>query len=607
MAPYVLQRNSMPWTTKRPLSLTLLLMYSVIGRGASGDTQTPLPVIDDQIFDEERLHVNTTSGRFTGFVAHRRTPHPVDVWLGIPFAERPTGALRFKPPIPLINSHSSFNRSLRMAWKFGDACPQPASPDIPVPISEDCLSLNIYRPARSPRALSSHSSRPLLPTLVWVHGGGLSYGTSAQYDGTTIVSHGHKIGKPILLITINYRLNSFGFLNSEALPLTDLSVGLKDQIAALKWLQANLKAFGGNPQKVTIWGQSAGGFSVSLLMTYLPRTQTLFRAAIMDSGAPTSHTVPPVSVYDLPGLPFDLLTRFTGCDQEIGLNVSPEESIECLRRLPMESLIYATNAVTRYGPYRRQVSVWGPCWKPGSFIDKRPSKRLQNGQFLNMPVLMGTNKDEGTLFAIGAGLNSPHNVSDKYFFDYMSNSSILNHEAVDSSVFREVAKLYPDDPEVGSPFETGNKTFGLPSKFKRLAAWFGDLHYQAPRRFWASRTSKRQDTYVYFFNGPRNSSSPLYAGVPHSSEIQLIFGSGWYQDLGDDEKMVTHQLAEKMRTYYIDFVYDLNPGPDWPLYEPSRRLVMKLDKYNSSVIKDDWRMEQISYLNSQQALDTFNT
>lgn len=327
----------------------------------------------------------------------------------------------------------------------------------------------------------------------------------------------------------------------------------------------------------------------------------------MDSGAPTSHTVPPVSVYDLPELPFNLLTKFTGCYQEDGLGASPEASIECLRNLPVESLMDATNAVTRYGPYPRQVSVWGPCWKTGSFIDERPSKRLQNDRFLNIPVLMGTNKDEGTLFAIGAALNAPKNDSDEYFFEYMSNSSILNHEAVDSSVFREVAKLYPNDPQVGSPFGTGNQTFGFPAKFKRLAAWFGDLHYQAPRRFWASRTSRRQDTYVYYFNGPRNNSSPLYSGVPHSSEIQLIFGSGWYQDLEDDEKVVTSQLAEKMRTYYINFVHDLDPGPDWPLYKPSTRLVMKLDKYNSSVIEDDWRLEQLSYLNSQQALDTFDT
>lgn len=605
MAPHILEGHSVSSTTKRILLLTLLLIYPVIGRGASDHAQTPLPIIDDEIFDQERLQVNTTSGRFTGFIAHRTTAHPVDVWLGIPYAETPTGALRFKPPVPLVNSRSSANESLQTAWKFGDACPQPASPNVPVPISEDCLSLNIFRPARSLRTRSS--SRPLLPTLVWIHGGGLSYGTSAQYDGTTIVSHGHKIGKPILLITINYRLNSFGFLNSEALPLTDLSVGLKDQLAALEWLQVNLKAFGGNPEKVTIWGQSAGGFSVSLLMTYLPRSQSLFRAAIMDSGAPTSHTVPPVSVYDLPELPFNLLTKFTGCYQEDGLGASPEASIECLRNLPVESLMDATNAVTRYGPYPRQVSVWGPCWKTGSFIDERPSKRLQNDRFLNIPVLMGTNKDEGTLFAIGAALNAPKNDSDEYFFEYMSNSSILNHEAVDSSVFREVAKLYPNDPQVGSPFGTGNQTFGFPAKFKRLAAWFGDLHYQAPRRFWASRTSRRQDTYVYYFNGPRNNSSPLYSGVPHSSEIQLIFGSGWYQDLEDDEKVVTSQLAEKMRTYYINFVHDLDPGPDWPLYKPSTRLVMKLDKYNSSVIEDDWRLEQLSYLNSQQALDTFDT
>ncbi|KAG0148766.1 hypothetical protein CROQUDRAFT_691971 [Cronartium quercuum f. sp. fusiforme G11] len=611
-------RNILGWNTAQTFILAVLLVFiypfhfSNASHGRVHAGQTPLSVINDVLFDHH-LQINTTSGVFTGLATHLTTSNPIDIWLGIPYAEKPIGALRFKAPIPLIHPHqkSVIEQApvVKTAWEFGDACPQPASSDIPVPISEDCLSLNIYRPAKPvkrPSPLTSDKGT-LLPVLVWIHGGGLSYGSSAEYDGSTIVSHSHEMGKPILLITLNYRLNSYGFLNTDTLPVEDLSVGLKDQLAALSWIQVNIAAFGGDPQKVTLWGQSAGGFSVSLLMTYLTQSQRLFRAAIMDSGAPTSHTVPPVAVYDLPELPYNLLLKFTGCDESNNGKATSQSSLECLRSLPTDVLTNATTKVSKYGPYPKQVSVWGPCWKNGAFVDKRPSKRLQEGDFLNMPVLMGTNKDEGTVFAIRAANDAPAEASDQYMFAYMSNSSILDFKVVDPKVYQKVAEIYPDVPKLGSPYGTGNQTFGLPSSFKRLASWFGDLHYQAPRRLWSSKTSPRQDTYVYFFNGPRNTSDPSYRGVPHSSEILLIFGRGWYQDLDDEEKVLAHRLAKKMRTYYINFVNDLNPGGDWPLYKPSSRRVMKLDKYNTMVIDDDWRVEQIAYLNSQEALDTFYT
>lgn len=603
----------------------LFLLIHAIHHGAAINT----------LYNQSQLEINTTSGRFIGLSTHLETPHPVTCWLGIPYAEKPIGALRYKAPIPLIDQSQFADEPLQTAWDFGDACPQGPSPDIPVPISEDCLSLNIYRPTKPPKPRTSQSSDPLLPILVWIHGGGLTYGASSQYDGSAIVSHSHEIKKPIVVITINYRLNSFGFLASDTLPVEDLSAGLQDQIAALKWIEVNAAAFGGDSKKVTIWGQSGGAFSVGLLMTYLPQSQTLFRASIMDSGGATSHPVPPVEIYDEPEFPYHVLLNFTGCDNPTSNAI---DSLKCLRSLPEEVLTNVTGRLTQYGRFKKQI-IWNPSWKNGSWINQRPSQNLKSGNFLKIPVIMGCNKDEGTFGGLGAvpswsdqadhdfnrftDMSNPtsqktmilatemqksksSNESDSLLSALITNSSVFDLRTLNSTALSKLVELYPDQPEIGAPYDTGNRTFGLPSSFKRLAAWFGDAHYEAPRRLMSSITSPRQSTYVYRFTGPRNTSESSFLGIHHSAEFALIFDSGWYQDLTDEDKIATYSLARKMRTYYVNFVNDLDPGNDWPLYKPDSKLVMKLDKYNSSVIKDDWRVEPMNYMNSQPVLDMYS-
>ncbi|KAH9822623.1 carboxylesterase [Melampsora americana] len=595
------------------------------------------------LFNQSQLEIKTTSGRFIGLSTHLETPHPVTCWLGIPYAEKPIGKLRYKAPIPLIvdveqdEKKTDGSEPIQTAWDFGDACPQGASPDIPVSISEDCLSLNIYRPTQAPNQNEKVSSDSLLPILVWIHGGGLTYGSSSQYDGSTIVSDSHEMKKPIVVITINYRLNSFGFLSSDSMPVEDLSVGLQDQIAALRWIEVNAISFGGDSKKVTIWGQSAGAYSVGLLMTYLPQSQTLFRAAIMDSGGATSHPVPPVAVYDEPEFPFHVLLNYTGCDDLSKPNST--DPLECLRSLPEETLTNLTGQLTQYGRFQKQI-IWNPTYKAHSWIDQRPSKKIRSGHFLQIPVIMGANQDEGTYGAIGAvpgwgdqvdhdfnrftdmsnpTLKKPLMIStsknqdlmtstqsDQLLSDFISNSSVFDLRTINQTGLNQLIQLYPDQAELGAPYGTGNQTFGLPSSFKRLAAWFGDAHYEAPRRLMSSITSSRQNTYVYRFTGPRNSSESSFLGIHHSAEFGLIFNSVWYQDLTDDDKIATYALARRMRRYYINFVHDLQPGKDWPLYKPESQLVMRLDKYNSSIIKDDWRVEPMKLMNSELILDMYS-
>ncbi|EGG02502.1 carboxylesterase [Melampsora larici-populina 98AG31] len=546
------------------------------------------------LYNESQLQINTTSGRFIGLSTHLETPHPVSCWLGIPYAEKPIGPLRYKAPIPLINQtqSSESDQPLQTAWEFGNACPQGPSPDIPVPISEDCLSLNIYKPTEpppSPKQKTFQSSHPLLPILVWIHGGGLTYGSSSQYDGSAIVSHSHGMKKPIIVITINYRLNSFGFLASDTLPVEDLSAGLQDQIAALKWIGVNAASFGGDVKNHRT--------SLELLSWTLVEQQ--------------------------------------GCND---LKSQFMDSLDCLRSLPEKLLTNLTGKLTQYGRFQKQI-IWNPTWKIGSWINQRPSKNLKSNQFLKIPVIMGCNQDEGTYGGIGAvpswsdevihdfnryidtsdpvtqkpmildpnqNQDLSSNESDQLLSTFISNSSVFDLRTSNPNVLNRLIQLYPDQAELGAPYFTGNQTFGLPSSFKRLAAWFGDAHYEAPRRLMSSITSSRQPTYVYRFTGPRNTSESSFLGVHHSAEFALIFDSGWYQDLTDEDKVATYALSKKMRTYYINFVNELDPGKDWPLYKPESKLVMKLDKYNSSIIKDVWRIEAMDYMNSEEVFDMYS-
>ena len=203
-----------------------------------------------------------------------RAQGPLEVFKGIPYAQPPVGRLRWTPPRPLADW-----TGVKPALDFGPACVQPPSPpgniygETPAPMSEDCLSLNVWAPKGADKA----------PVLVWIHGGALVSGSSREptYDGTVLARQG------VVVVSINYRLGVLGWLAHPALSAEsaqDVSgnYGLLDQIAALQWVKRNIAAFGGDPANVTIAGQSAGGLSVMFLMAS-PPARGLFAKAIAES------------------------------------------------------------------------------------------------------------------------------------------------------------------------------------------------------------------------------------------------------------------------------------------------------------------------------------
>ena len=255
------------------------------------------------------LTINTTGGVVQGI-----STSSANEYLGIPYAAPPTGPLRWKAPQP-----ASWSGVLQ-AKTLPPICPQPAGPLGGASLSEDCLYLNVYAPS---------SGGSGLPVMVWIHGGAFKTGTGDTYNGSTLVQSG------VIVVTLNYRLGYLGFLatpglDGESPGGASGDYGLMDQQAALRWVKANARSFGGDPDRVTVFGQSAGGQSV-LDQLVSPTAANLFQRAIVESGG-YAFTLPSLATADAKGVAF---AKAVGCTS--GSDVS------CLRALPVSAIVAQEN------------------------------------------------------------------------------------------------------------------------------------------------------------------------------------------------------------------------------------------------------------------------
>jgi len=293
-----------------------------------------------------------------------------DQFLGIPYAAPPTGGLRWQAPQPAPSW-----RGIRPATSYGGRCAQLASGNGPRVDNEDCLYLNVYTPPGGrPRGPSPTHGRSGLPVLVMIHGGGLTTGAGDQHDGSLIVTTDH-----IIVVSVNYRLGPLGFLDVPGLGTTASTAngnfGLLDQEAALRWVRRNIAAFGGDPAKVTIDGESAGGWSVCALLTS-PPARGLFRGAIMQSGSCFSQSPATAQAASL------AFATQAGCPD-------PATVVACLRALPEATLL---NASTSYQP----TFTYG-----GPELPVADGAAVAAGHYDRVPVLIGTNHNEGRTFSQG--------------------------------------------------------------------------------------------------------------------------------------------------------------------------------------------------------------
>ncbi|KAL4789752.1 Alpha/Beta hydrolase protein [Aspergillus venezuelensis] len=512
--------------------------------------------------------------------------YAVNYFFGVPYAQPPVGNLRLAPSRSLNVSFSE----PRNATHLQPACVQFSAATIDRSTSEDCLTLNVYRP--------SGYENESLAVLVWIYGGGYIQGSNSdpRYNLTFMVQNSIRMKKPVVAVAINYRLNGFGFMGGPVIQDQGLAnLGLRDQRLALHWIQENIDAFGGDPTKVTIWGQSAGAGSVgSQLLAYRGRDDLLFRAAIADSGGPLGFQGPS-NTTQLDS--WTAVLNLTGCTH-------CTDALQCLRNVSLDDF---ANAIENSN---------------GDF-----------GPIYDVPLLIGSNTDEGTGFVESApyiGALPTTAYPDEGSFLELVNASIIDPSAAPAAL-TAISILYPDIPAIGVPYSyhgTLNSSFG--SQYRRAATFAGDNTIHRGRRLSAQMWTKYNvPVYSYLFDQWPIGGLPNTTGTTHFTEMPLIqdneMGSGfeapWYpagsEFAGMDKNF--HALARLMSRMWIAFVHDLDPNehgverhnghliPRWTSYAGTP--VKALSGYGvnlrllstlpglSELEPDTWRAEAIYYLN----------
>ncbi len=505
------------------IALTAVFVVGLVSFAACGD--------DGLELDEVRLDSGVVTGSLNG-----------DIWSfkGIPYAAPPVGDLRWQAPQPVAPWAEP-----RACTAFGPACPQPASAEtfyLAVgETSEDCLYLNVWAPdpssdaAQQARGLQDEDVE-LLPVMVWIHGGSFETGAGsmAVYDGANLASLG------VVAVTINYRLGPLGFLAHPALSAespegSSGNYGLLDQVAALKWVQTNIAAFGGDPQRVTVFGESAGAISILDLLVS-PLAEGLFQRAIAQSGIMLDQG-------------FGVTTNGTLADaEEDGLALAERLGVEAsLAPVDAAAALRSKNPEELLGASGESGSVMeqGLRWKPvadGYVLPDVPTKLWAEGRNHAMPLLIGSNLDEGNLFLQGLTLE---------LAQYQQQM-----EAVFGPYTQEALALYPvkTADDITPAFSRMLTEVGFAST-ARLAA--------------RSMSAAGAPAYLYEFTRVPF-DNPL--GAFHGVEIPYVFGNtSLFSVMGAIEQADVDLSAALMR-YWTSFARSGVPGYEggvaWPAYDP---------------------------------------
>jgi carboxylesterase type B len=365
-----------------------------------------------------------------------------------------------------------------------------------------------------------------------------------RYNLSFIVQQAAEAGRPILGVSINYRLSAWGFLYGKEIQAEGSTMnGFRDQRLALHWVQENIAAFGGDPSKVTIWGESSGATSVGAqLLAYNGRDDKLFRGAIAESGAPIRlDPYPTISSWQPV---YDNITKAAGC-------TTAADSLSCLRTLSTEKMNSIINStVTNRAVYRPLID--------GDFIQAPSAVQLAKGNFVKVPYMIGANTDEGTAFG-----PKQINTTDQYL-------AYLRSQFLDNETATVLSHLYPDIPEIGIPATIQgrpNATIGL--QYKRSCATAGDITMHAGRRLavqsWATQ---KVPAYSYRFNVLVN-GVPFTIGSTHFQEVAFMMyntmGLGYPQNLvpnplGGAERPKYLKLAKLMTRMWIGFIHSGDPN-----------------------------------------------
>ncbi|KAF1967848.1 alpha/beta-hydrolase [Bimuria novae-zelandiae CBS 107.79] len=508
----------------------------------------------------------------------------VETFNGIPFAKPPTGNLRLKPPQPLTSSVGKVDGS-----QIPKACPQfffsLDESNFPTNLlgvilntplfqtvtnaGEDCLTINVQRPAGT-------TSASKLPVLFWIFGGGFELGSTQMYDGSSLVTSSILEGKPIVFVAVNYRVGGFGFLaGKEILKDGSANLGLLDQRLGLKWVADNIAAFGGDPDKVTIWGESSGAISVADQMLLYDGDNTykgkpLFRGGIMNSGS----IVPADPVDGLKGQEiYDLVVSNAGCS-------SSPDTLACLRSKDYTTFLNAVNNVPGILSYN-SVSLSYLPRPDGTALTASPDALVRAGKYTKVPFIIGDQEDEGTLF----GLFTPNLTTTQDVTQYLST---IFFPFAPKSTLQGLVATYQTTIEDGSPFRTLLLNNWYP-QFKRISAIIGDITFTLSRRiFLETTTAVFPDVPSWSYLATYDYGTPILGTFHGSDLLQVFYG------------VLPNNAAKSIRAYYLSFVYNLDPNvgsgqSNWPRWSSGKQL-KQFGALANSFVKDDFRDDSAQFL-----------
>lgn len=474
------------------------------------------------------------------------TQDNVTSFKGIPFAAPPVGDLRWKAPQP--TAHWS---GVRHADQYGHDCMQLPFPGDAAPLgtppAEDCLVLNVWAPA-------SPASKKL-PVMVWIYGGGYVNGGSSPsvYDGSQFAKQG------VLFVSFNYRLGRFGFfahpaLTAEAGSSPTGNFAFMDQIAALKWVQHNIAAFGGDPQQVTLFGESAGGGSVLTMMTS-PLARGLFERAIIESGGGRDGLggMPNLSTTASNGKPSAESDGINFAKSK-GIDATGSAALEALRKIPAEQVVDGLNMASMF---QAATTYPGPMID-GKLIIETPQQAFLAGHQMKIPTMIGANSmDIGFSFA-------------KSIEELMTPFGAAKDEAA--------AAYNPHN-------STDVRAIG-----SVIAA---DKMMVEPARFIATEVAASgQPSYEYRFSYVAVSMRKQWRGAPHATEIPFVFDTvktRYAADLDPSDEAA----ARATNTYWSNFVKTGDPNssglPTWPKYSPSSDTLLDFTTTGPVATPDPWK------------------
>ena len=422
---------------------------------------------------------------------------------GIRYGETPAGSRRWETPRPATRTRKAIE-----ATAFGPACLQPASPQAPaLPTSEDCLYLNVWTPA---------ADKKLRPVMFWIHGGGFRSG-SGNIPGALLAS------QDVVVVSINYRLGPLGFMAHQALGKRSANPALDDMVLALTWVRDNIQAFGGNPHNVTVFGVSAGGQAVNLLMVN-PAARGLFHRAIAQSGyaawpLPRSANAP---VPAPRGMALGAAEQAETLSQAVVARLTDKrQSLRVLRGLDGQALVDAVEGF--------QMPI-----VDGTSLREEPGILFARGEQAAVPFLTGGNSYEGSVMA-GSGITA-----ETFAAQLGDDLPALQAAYADD---------YATDPTVG------------------LARIFGDNRYLLSARLLAGTMSRvKRESWLYYIDlGPRQNPEH-WPGSPHGYDAMMLFGTD------KETNPAVRDLGIRLQQYWLAFARKGRPEPEglpkWPAYLP---------------------------------------